>query len=47
MRRAHIRAHRAIWLLLAILMPAVVVAALVLRPIGPDEAPQIQLAPPK
>ncbi len=47
MRRAHIRAHRAIWLLLAVLMPAIVVVSAVLRPIGPDEAPQIQLAPPK
>ena len=47
MTGAHRRAHRAIWLLLAVAMPAIVVASVVLRPIGPGEAPQIQLAPPK
>ena len=47
MTSGHRRAHRAIWLLLAVFLPAIVVASVVLRPIGPDEAPQIQLAPPK
>jgi hypothetical protein len=36
-----------VWLLLAGLLPAVVVLSLVLRPVGPIEAPQIRLAPPK
>lgn len=47
MRNGHRRAHRAIWLLLAGLLPAVVLLSLALRPIGPAEAPQIRLAPPK
>jgi hypothetical protein len=47
MRRAHRRAHRLIWLLLAGLLPAVLLLSLVFRPIGPIEAPQIQLSPPK
>jgi hypothetical protein len=47
MRRRHRDTHRVVWLLLAGLLPAIIVAALVLRPVGPTEAPQIQLAPPK
>jgi len=44
MRLAHRRTHRVVWLLLLGLLPAVVVLSLVLRPIGPAEAPQIQLS---
>jgi hypothetical protein len=47
MTRRHRRAHRAIWLVLAGLLPGVVLLSLALRPTGPTEAPQIQLAPPK
>ena len=47
MRRRHRGTHRVVWLLLAGLLPAIIVASLVLRPVGPTEAPQIQLAPPK
>ena len=47
MTRAHQRAHRMLWLLLACLLTAVPLLALAFRPIGPTEAPQIQLAPPK
>jgi hypothetical protein len=47
MRRRHRDTHRVVWLLLAGLLPAVIVLSLMLRPIGPTEAPQIQLAPPK
>jgi hypothetical protein len=47
MRRRHRATHRTIWLLLAGLLPAIIVLSLVLRPIGPTEAPPIQLAPPK
>jgi hypothetical protein len=47
MRRRHRGAHRAIWLVLAGLLPAVVLLSLALRPIGPTEAPQLLLAPPK
>jgi hypothetical protein len=47
MRRRHRDTHRVVWLLLAGLLPAIIVASLVLRPVGPTEAPQIQLAPPK
>jgi hypothetical protein len=34
-------------MLLMGLLPAIILLSLVLRPIGPTEAPQIQLAPPK
>ena len=47
MRRRHREVHRVAWLVLAFLLPAIVLASLMLRPIGPTEAPQIQLAPPK
>jgi hypothetical protein len=47
MRRRHRDTHRVVWLLLAGLLPAIIVASLVLRPVGPTEAPQLQLAPPK
>ena len=47
MRRRHRDTHRVVWLLFAGLLPAIIVASLVLRPVGPTEAPQIQLAPPK
>jgi len=47
MKRRHRQTHRVIWLIMAGLLPAIMLLALVLRPIGPTEAPQIQLAPPK
>jgi hypothetical protein len=47
MRRRHRAVHRVGWLVLAFLLPAVVLVSLMLRPVGPTEAPQIQLAPPK
>jgi hypothetical protein len=47
MTRDHRRAHRVIWLILAGLLPALLLAALAVRPIGPVEAPQIRLAPPE
>jgi hypothetical protein len=46
-RRRHRDLHRIIWLVLAGLLPIVVLLSLVLRPIGPTEAPQIQLGAPK
>ena len=47
MTRAHQRAHRVLWVMLACLLPGVLLLALAARPTGPTEAPQIQLAPPK
>jgi hypothetical protein len=47
MRRRHRRVHRIAWLVLAVLLPCVLIAALVTRPSGPVEAPAIQLAPPR
>jgi uncharacterized membrane protein YhaH (DUF805 family) len=47
MRRRHRDAHRATWLVLAFLLPAIVLLSLTLRPVGPTEAPQVQLAAPK
>lgn len=47
MRRGHKKTHRVIWLVLAGLLPAIVLLSLALRPVGPTEGPQIQLAPPR
>jgi hypothetical protein len=47
MRRRHRSAHRAIWLILVGLLPAIVLLSLIFRPSGPIEAPPAQLAPPK
>jgi hypothetical protein len=47
MKRRHRATHRVIWLVLAGLLPAIVLLSLAFRPIGPTEAPQIQLTPPK
>ena len=44
--RAFRRAHRIIWLWLALLLPALVVGAMALRQNGPTEAPPLRLAPP-
>jgi hypothetical protein len=47
MRRRHRDVHRVTWLVLVCVLPVIVLLALRLRPVGPTEAPQIQLAPPK
>jgi hypothetical protein len=47
MRRRHREVHRTSWLVLVLLLPAIVLLSLMLRPIGPTEAPQVQLAAPK
>ncbi len=39
MRRRHISAHARIWLVLAALLPAILVAALLARWTGPAEPP--------
>ncbi|MEM8813460.1 MAG: hypothetical protein AAGF59_12645 [Pseudomonadota bacterium] len=46
MKPAHIRAHRWIWLLLAVLIPVGFVAALLGKAAAPVDAPAVQLAPP-
>ena len=46
MRRGHRAAHRWIWRLLLIVLPAILVGALAIRPSGPLEAPSIRLSPP-
>ena len=46
MRRGHRLAHRWIWLVLVVMLPAVLVAALAIRPSGPTEAPAIRLSAP-
>ena len=43
MRRRHRAAHRRIWMVLAIVLPAVVLGALVPQPDGPREAPAVLL----
>ena len=46
-RRRHRASHRVIWLALAGLLPGIVLLSLALRPNGPTEAPQTQLAAPR
>ena len=47
MKRRHRDTHRVIWIVLAGMLPAIVLLSLAMRPTGPTEAPQIQLAQPK
>jgi hypothetical protein len=46
MRRRHRQAHRVIWATLAMLLPAILLVALAIRPSGPTETQPVQLAPP-
>ncbi len=46
MRLRHRAAHRWIWRLLIVLLPAIIVGAVAVRPSGPLEAPAIRLSPP-
>lgn len=46
MRLSHRIAHRWIWRILIVLLPAIVVGAVAIRPSGPLEAPAIRLSPP-
>ena len=47
MRRRHRSVHRAVWLVLSVLLPVILIGALIVRRDGPLEAPAIQLAPPR
>jgi hypothetical protein len=47
MRRRHRIAHRRIWLVLAVLLPAILIIAMTIRRDGPFETPAIRLAAPK
>lgn len=46
MRLGHRRAHRWIWRVLVVLLPAIVLGSVTIRPSGPLEAPAIRLSPP-
>lgn len=46
MRRRHRTMHRAVWTVLAVLLPAILIGAMSIRRDGPVEAPAIRLAPP-
>ncbi len=46
MRQGHRTAHRWIWRVLVILLPAIIVGAAAIRPSGPLEAPAIRLSAP-
>lgn len=46
MKPALRRAHRRLWAVLAVLLPAILVVGLVARQDGPREAPAVRLAPP-
>ena len=43
MQRRHRRAHARIWSVLAFLLPALLLVALVIRQVGPAEAPAVKL----
>ena len=47
MRARHRAAHRAIWLVLAVALPAALLLPLAFRPSGPIEAPAVRLEAPK
>lgn len=47
MQRRHRLAHRRIWMVLAVLLPALLLGAMALRQSGPTEAAAVRLAPPK
>lgn len=44
MQRRHRAAHRVIWLVLAVLLPAILIGAMSVRRNGPIEAPQVRLS---
>lgn len=44
MQRRHRSAHRRVWLLFSVLLPALLLAALASRQNGPAEAPAIRLS---
>ena len=46
MRLAHRRTHRVVWLLLAVLLPAILLGALAIRRDGPREAAPVRLPGP-
>jgi hypothetical protein len=46
MQRRHRSAHRRVWLLLSMLLPALLLAALAFRQNGPAESPPIRLSEP-
>jgi hypothetical protein len=47
MRRRHRRMHRAVWTILAVLLPAILIGAMSIRRDGPIEAPAVRLAAPQ
>ncbi len=47
MQRLHRQAHARIWMVLALLLPAIIVLALVIRQNGPTEAPPVRLSAPQ
>ena len=46
MRRGHRVAHRWIWRVLIVVLPALLLGAMIVRPGGPTEAPAIRLSAP-
>lgn len=46
MQRAHRAAHRRIWIVLAILIPAILIGAMLVRQANPENEPAVRLAPP-
>jgi hypothetical protein len=47
MRRRHRAMHRTVWVILAVLLPAILIGAMSIRRDGPTEAPAIRLAAPQ
>lgn len=46
MRRAHRNNHARIWMVLVIVLPAILIAAMVLRQQGPTETPAVRIEAP-
>lgn len=46
MRLGHRTTHRWIWRVLIVVLPAIVIGAVAMRPSGPLEAPSIRLSAP-
>lgn len=47
MQRRHRAMHRTVWVILAVLLPAILIGAMSIRRDGPTEAPAIRLAAPQ
>jgi len=45
MQRRHRNAHARIWVILALALPAILIAAFAIRQVGPNEQPAVKIEP--